>query len=330
MVGRSHPLFDPRYFAVSRARFTPFVAALTLGAVALVGCGESSGSGSSDAGSGPLAQVKVEGSDPAKEPTVTIAPKPLKLTGETKRVVTEGEGEAAEKTDMVSIKAQIVNGTDGKVVTSTWKEGQTLGIDLTDQQMLPLFTSQLPGSKPGSRLLIGAPTSDVYGPQGNTNLGLKAEDPILFVVDVVKVSTPLKEAEGAAVAPKAGLPTVKMNPGKAATITMPKTTPPTTLVNQPLVTGKGDKVAKGQTIKVAYTGALWRDGKVFDSNATGYPTAIGVGAVVPGWDKAIVGQTVGSRLLLVVPPADGYGAQGQGEIKGTDTMVFVVDILGAV
>ena len=51
---------------------------------------------------------------------------------------------------------------------------------------------------------------------------------------------------------------------------------------------------------------------------------------MPGWDKAIVGQTVGSRLLLVVPPADGYGAQGQGEIKGTDTMVFVVDILGAV
>ncbi|WP_404382719.1 FKBP-type peptidyl-prolyl cis-trans isomerase [Knoellia locipacati] len=315
---------------MSRARFAPLVAALTVGAVALVGCGESSGSGGSKADTGPLSQVKVDGTDPAKEPTVTIAPKPLKLTGETKRVITEGEGTAAGKTDMISVKAQIINGTDGKVVTSTWKEGQTLGIDLTDKQMLPLFTSQLPGSKPGARVLIGAPTSSVYGPQGNTNLGLKAEDPILFVVDVVDVVAPLKQAEGAAVAPKAGLPTVTMNPGKAATITMPKTTAPTALVTQPLVTGTGDKVAKGQTIKVAYTGALWRNGQVFDSNAEGYPTAIGVGAVVPGWDKAIVGQPVGSRLLLVVPPADGYGAQGQGDIKGTDTMVFVVDILGAV
>ncbi|GAA4122164.1 FKBP-type peptidyl-prolyl cis-trans isomerase [Knoellia locipacati] len=314
---------------MSRARFAPLAAALTVGAVALVGCGSGS-SGDTKADTGPLAQVKVEGTDPAKEPTVTVSPQPLKLTAETKRVITEGEGKAAGKTDMLSIKAQVVNGADGKVVTSTWKEGQTLGIDLTDQQMLPLFTKHLVGAKPGARLLLGAPTKDVYGPEGKSDMGLKADDPILFVVDVDKVIAPLKEAEGAAVAPKSGLPTVKMNPGKAATITMPKTTAPTALVNQPLVTGTGAKVEKGQTIKVAYTGALWRDGKVFDSNATGYPTAIGVGAVVPGWDKAIVGQTVGSRLLLVVPPADGYGAQGQGDIKGTDTMVFVVDILGAV
>ena len=320
---------------MSRARFAPLAAALTLGAVALAGCGSSDGTssgGASDApaASGPLAQVTVEGTDPAKEPTVTVAPKPLKLTGQTKRVITEGKGTAAGKTDMLSIKAQVLNGTDGKVMTSTWQGGQTLGVDLTDPQMLPLFTSQLPGSKPGARLLLGALTSDVYGPEGKPDIGLKAEDPVLFVVDVVKVASPLKEATGPAVAPKAGLPTVKMNPGKAATITMPTSAAPTTLVSQALITGSGDKVATGQTVKVAYTGALWRDGKVFDNNATGYPTPIGVGAVVPGWDKAIVGQQVGSRLLLVVPPADGYGAEGRGEIKGTDTMVFVVDILGAV
>ncbi|WP_353950051.1 FKBP-type peptidyl-prolyl cis-trans isomerase [Knoellia sp. S7-12] len=317
---------------MSRPRFAPLAAALVVGVVALAGCGDSSGdkAGDAKANTGPLASVKVEGTDPAKEPTVTLGTKPLKLTGESKRVVTEGEGTVASATDLLSIKAQIINGTDGKVVTSTWKEGQPLAIDLIDQKMLPLFKTQLPGSKPGSRVLIGAPTSAVYGPQGNTDLGLKAEDPIVFVIDVVKVVAPLKEATGAAVAPKAGLPTVKMNPGKAAAITMPKTTPPAALVTQPLVTGKGAKVAEGQTVRIAYTGALWRDGKVFDSNATGFTTAIGVGQVVPGWDKSIVGQPIGSRLLLAVPPADGYGEKGQGDIKGTDTMVFVVDILGAV
>ena len=35
--------------------------------------------------------------------------------------------------------------------------------------------------------------------------------------------------------------------------------------------------------------------------------------------------------MLVIPPADGYGKAGspQAQIKGTDTLVFVVDILGA-
>lgn len=312
---------------MSRARLAPLAAALTLGLVALVGCGDSSGDTAS--GSGPLEQVKVEG-EAAQEPKVTIAPVPLKVTEEVKRVITAGEGTPLGANDLTSVHVQIVNGTDGKVATSTWTDDQTLGIDLSDQRMLPILTNQLKGEKPGSRLLLAAPSSDVFGPEGNTGLGLKPADPVVFVVDVIKGSPSLKEAEGKAVAPKAGLPTVKANPGKEATITMPKATPPTTLVTQPLITGTGAKVESGQTIRVAYTGALWATGKVFDSNATGFTTAIGVGQVVPGWDKSLVGQTVGSRLLLVVPPADGYGAQGQGEIKGTDTMVFVVDILAAV
>ena len=57
-----------------------------------------------------------------------------------------------------------------------------------------------------------------------------------------------------------------------------------------------------------------------------------VGAVVFGSDQGLVGQTVGSRVLLVVPPKDAYGSAGQSQagIKGTDTLVFVVDIISAV
>lgn len=314
---------------MSRARFVPLAAALTAASIALVGCGESSDSGGDATTSGPLAEITVKG-DAGKEPTVTIAPKPLKVTKEEKRVVTEGSGEPLTKTDLASVHVQVINGTDGNVATSTWKEGQTLGVDLSSQQMLPILINQLPGTKPGARVLLAAPTKDVWGEQGATNLNLKPEDPVVFVVDVVKGGASLKEAQGTAVPPKAGLPTVKWNPGKAATITMPKAKPPTKLVTQQLITGKGPKVESGQTVRVAYTGALWRNGKVFDSNAEGFTTPIGVQQVVAGWDKGLVGQPVGSRVLLVVPPADGYGEQGQGEIKGDDTMVFVVDILAAV
>jgi peptidylprolyl isomerase len=77
---------------------------------------------------------------------------------------------------------------------------------------------------------------------------------------------------------------------------------------------------------------VWRTGKEFDSSWSRnqpYATPIGTGSVIAGWDKGLIGQTVGSRVMLVIPPKDGYGSAGQGPIKGTDTMVFAVDILGA-
>ena len=93
-------------------------------------------------------------------------------------------------------------------------------------------------------------------------------------------------------------------------------------------------VTAGQTVTVHYTGVIWATGKQFDSSwDRGAPldTVIGQGSVIAGWDEGLVGQTVGSQVLLVVPPDKGYGTAGQRRagIKGTDTLVFVVDILDA-
>ena len=95
-------------------------------------------------------------------------------------------------------------------------------------------------------------------------------------------------------------------------------------------------VAKGDTLIVNYVGQTWapKNGKVdvFDSSFShGAPAAfvIGEGKVIPGWDKTLVGKRVGSRLVLTVPPADGYGQSGQSGagITGTDTLVFVIDLV---
>jgi peptidylprolyl isomerase len=58
---------------------------------------------------------------------------------------------------------------------------------------------------------------------------------------------------------------------------------------------------------------------------------IGAGRVIPAWDKGLVGKKIGSQVLLIVPPGEGYGAEGAPSvgISGTDTLVFVVDILDA-
>ena len=103
-----------------------------------------------------------------------------------------------------------------------------------------------------------------------------------------------------------------------------------------LIKGSGPEVAKGDYVIAQYTGYIWRTKKTFSSSwSSGSPFGFVLGAspeqVIPGWDTGLAGQTVGSRVMLVIPPKDGYGSAGQSTagIKGTDTLVFVVDILDA-
>ncbi|WP_323792828.1 FKBP-type peptidyl-prolyl cis-trans isomerase, partial [Nocardioides sp.] len=59
-------------------------------------------------------------------------------------------------------------------------------------------------------------------------------------------------------------------------------------------------------------------------------TALGRGAVIQGWDDALVGLNVGSRVMLEIPPNLGYGKQGSGEdIPGGSTLYFLIDVLAA-
>ncbi len=321
---------DRRFAPVPRRLTTLLSASVLAGALALSGCGEETPS----AGSAALSAVTVNGTDGKAAPTVKVA-SPLKVTKTESKVVTEGDGAAVLKDDLVSIQAMIVNGRDGKVAHSTWESGP-VGLDLGDAALFPSFKTQLPGKKVGSRVVITSTPKDAFGDQGNTQLAIAKDDPVVFVIEIVSASKVLAQAEGTAVAPKKDLPTVTMNDGKPATITVPKDVKaPTKTVVQPLIEGKGAEVKAGQTVRVAYTGALYRNGEVFDSSASRpeqpyFEFPLGQGQVIKGWDAGLAGQKVGSRVLLVIPPADGYGSAGSGaKIKGTDTLVFVVDLLAA-
>jgi peptidylprolyl isomerase len=122
------------------------------------------------------------------------------------------------------------------------------------------------------------------------------------------------------------------------TVTVPAKPAPAALTQQTISQGAGAAVAKGDTLIANYVGETWapKNGKVdvFDSSFTrGTPAAfvIGTGKVIAGWDKSLVGKKLGTRVLLTIPPADGYGASGQSSagITGTDTLVFVVDLVAA-
>jgi peptidylprolyl isomerase len=107
--------------------------------------------------------------------------------------------------------------------------------------------------------------------------------------------------------------------------------PSSDLAVKTVIAGHGPVIAKGDYIQADYLGQIWDTGKVFDNSYdrhTPFVTQIGAGAVIPGWDKGLVGQRTGSRVVLAVPPSQGYGSAGQPQagIKGTDTLVFVIDL----
>ena len=85
----------------------------------------------------------------------------------------------------------------------------------------------------------------------------------------------------------------------------------------------------GDIIWMHYTGRL-ADGKQFDSSVGQKPFkfTLGTGEVIKGWDEGVVGMKVGEKRTLVVPPALGYGPDGQGPIPGNATLTFDIEMIG--
>ncbi|MDX6260757.1 MAG: peptidylprolyl isomerase [Kribbellaceae bacterium] len=121
--------------------------------------------------------------------------------------------------------------------------------------------------------------------------------------------------------------------GKKPTITHKDGEPDKALVTDVIKEGDGPEVKKGELLTANYIGQIWRDGKVFDNSYDrGAPSSfpIGIGGVIAGWDEGLVGKKVGSRVVMSIPSDKGYKEAGntQAGIKGDDTLIFVVDLVG--
>ena len=264
---------------------------------------------------------------PAKTPPSSLYVKTLyQGTGAT---VTSSEGM------MGNYASYDWSATTHKLLGSTFEQGPPA---LFAGQLLPGLEEALLGQKVGSRVVVAIPPADGFGSTGNSQEGIGPDDTLVFVVDIDSsfdtASVPGKQiSDGGGTLPTVTPPAAGSTDGP--TITIPRSvTPPATLQVKPLIKGTGPVVKQGQNIAVQYTGVIWRTGQAFNSSwqtKTPLTTSIGTGQVIKGWDTGLVGQTVGSRVLLVIPPADGYGSAGQSSvgINGTDTLVFVVDILAA-
>jgi peptidylprolyl isomerase len=115
-------------------------------------------------------------------------------------------------------------------------------------------------------------------------------------------------------------------------VTIPDSEPPAELLVEDLTVGEGTEAVAGTTVTVHYVGVAWSSGQQFDSSWDRRDTfafRLGAGQVISGWDEGVQGMKVGGRRRLTIPPHKGYGSRGAGGvIKGGETLVFVVDLVG--
>ncbi len=318
-------------------RFLALGAIPLLACAVLAGCGSSTSSSASSASAsasaGASSGVTATGSFGAA-PKVSI-PKVKPGSSLEVKTLIQGSGSTLTKADALAANFVLYfwDGKSSSLKASTFTSNPTV----IGGTMLPGLETALIGKKVGSRVLAVIPPADAYGTSGNSQLGITGSTTLVFVIDVLKSYSDTMSASGTQVSNGGGsLPTVTAKAGSAPTLTFPSSAPPSGLVTKTLIKGTGPVVTKGEYVIAQYTGYIWRTKKSFSSSwSSGSPFGFVLGAspeqVIPGWDTGLAGQTVGSRVMLVIPPKDGYGSAGnsQAGIKGTDTLVFVVDILDA-
>jgi FKBP-type peptidyl-prolyl cis-trans isomerase len=298
-------------------------------AAAVAGCS------SSPAATGGNQAVTVTGPE-GKSPTVHIPARRPSHALVTKTLV-EGHGQKLTTSDsfLANFNLYLWRGKTNKLLFSSFTTmPQVFPVSIG----LPGLQKAVAGQRVGARVLAVLPPKYAYGSQGNAQIGVGPTDTLVWVVDLLHAFPANASATGKQVSSGGGsLPAVHAAAGTAPQIQIPKTAPPPKLVVKTLIKGTGPAVKAGQSIVVRYVASIWRTRQVFNDNwpstsqPTAPPTAFKLGQLIPAWNTGLVGIPVGSRVMLVVPPAEGYGKRGntQAGIKGTDTLVFVLDILAA-
>jgi peptidylprolyl isomerase len=256
------------------------------------------------------------------KPTVDF-PTPVVTKRTERSTLIPGHGNELHEGDVAVFKYTLLNGSSGDVLSQSDYSGPGTIVTLGDSQT-PSVTKGLECSTVGSRVAIATTAAGAgQGSSGST-------DSYIFVVDVLDAFP--GKASGAAQLPQAGMPSIVTAPNGAPGITVPKQDPPSKLTVNVLQAGDGEEVHADDHVVVKYTAVLWSDSSVFDSTWTDGQAKIVTltksDKVTEGFVKGLVGQRIGSQVLIVVPPAQGYGDAGSNGVPQGSTLIYVVDLLG--
>lgn len=271
---------------------------------------------------------------------------PLVVSETERTVLQEGEGDQLKDGQSIGVAMSMFNGDDGSVLQARPESS----VPYTEDSLVSWAYAGLSCASTGEQVAVVTPYAEVFGETAPEDTGyenLTEETPIVVVMEFGEITEGtdevgtlepdelLEKAEGTAEEAPDGFPSVKLAKSGEPEITMPKgEDAPEKLSIATLITGDGEEVAEGDRVYVNYKGVIWRTGEVFDSSwERGEATSFLTNEVIGGFSQALVGQTVGSQVISVVPAEDGgYGAaqlESMGH-QGDDVMVFVLDIVGVV
>jgi len=255
-----------------------------------------------------------------KKPTVAFKT-PMTVENNSYAILQKGDGAVIEDGDRVCSQGIAINVKDGSELMSTWEKNTpdcSTVVSSDTSQMTAAYYNLIKGQKLNSTIAIGVNDSNSSGTS------------YLMVLTFVSKSKDLTKAEGTKVMDvPSGLPKVTLDKDGKPSIDMNGYKGSDSLVSQDLIKGNGAEVKDTQTVVANYTGWLL-DGTQFDSSwDRGESSSFSLDSVIKGWKQGLAGHTVGSQVLLVVPPDLGYGNKKQSSIPANSTLVFVVDILAA-
>lgn len=273
-------------------------------------------------------QVSVTGGF-GEQPEV-VFPTPLSGTGIETAVISEGSGPAIVGNQRIRIQFAGYNAATGEEFqASEFGTDQAIPQDLRVGD-LPDFCKALTGVTIGSRVAILFDPENAHGNAGVAGLGIEADQAVLFIFDIVAGFLP--RANGEPRAPQAGFPTVILAPSGQPGLQPLNSAAPDEFKRAVLLEGEGEPIEIGDTAVMHYTGWTW-DGNQFDSSWDRSVPAefqVATGSLIEGFVRGLEGVTVGSQVVIVIPPELGYGGTAQGSIPANSTLIFVVDVLGKV
>lgn len=274
---------------------------------------------------------------PSEEGGVTASfPTPLRTTGREMSVIIPGEGAPAEVGGALDFDVSAFLGSTGEFITATSYQPRNPSRRVIDPESDDFIASTLECAKPGSTLVATTTIEDLFGPIPEDDL-VKNDSTVVVVIDVH--NTYPSKAQGSSRLPQSGMPTVVLSPEGVHGVSFPNSPAPTELRVSVLKQGAGQAIRDGDFVTAHVTGLTWNIQKVFISSFdNGSPlslvatditqTSDGQG-VIPGLAQALIGQTVGSQVLVSVPPLLGYPAgQAPPGVPDNATLVYVFDILG--
>ena len=247
----------------------------------------------------------------------------------------KGTGDEVADGDTVSAYLYLGNGTTQKDAFSDYDNGAPESLP-NDGQLGDVFTQLFAGATYGSRVVAVTTPGELFGPSGaagNEQLGIGADDALVVVADLVEKAAvaPTPTDDKAHDASPDSQPKVEVEGDKVTGLDWTGVDEPdlaTPVQRLVLKEGTGAAVKASDTVTVNYFGETYQAKEPFDESYTKTPLNSPLSQLIQGWSIGLTGVKVGSRVLLQIPPAYGYGAEGSGEsIPGNSTLWFVIDVV---